>query len=501
MSDTKDLVFLAVDLGAESGRVVAGHLNGERITLDEVHRFPNGPVRVQDYLHWDVLRLWSDIKVGLTKAAQAYGDRIAGIGLDTWGVDFGLLASDDTLLGNPFHYRDPRTDGVMDRVFERIPRGQIFQTTGIQFMQLNTLYQLFAMVEAKSPILSAARTFLMMPDLLNFWLTGHKSNEFSVATTTQFYNPVTSTWAYDLLDELGIPTRLFGQGRGRLVMPGTVLGLLSPSVAADTGLPQVPVIAPATHDTASAVAATPMEPENAIYISSGTWSLIGVEVKVPIINEEMLACNFTNEGGVDGTFRLLKNIMGLWLVQECRREWQRSGDDYDYDALTQMADEAPAFGAFIAPGDDSFLAPGDMQSRIAAFCERTGQPAPESRGAMLRTILESLALEYRWVVEKLDELTGKGLETIHVIGGGSQNMLLNQFTANATNRKVVIGPVEATALGNVLVQAIALGHIRNIHEGRWIIGQSSALRAVSPHDKDSWDAAYERYVKIRSAIP
>lgn len=501
MSETKDLVFLAVDLGAESGRVVAGRLADDHITLEEVNRFPNKPVWVLGHLHWDVLRLWSDIKIGLAQAAQTYGDRIVSIGLDTWGVDFGLLAADDTLLCNPFHYRDSRTDGVMERVFEKIPREQIFQTTGVQFMQLNTLYQLFAMAEAKSPVLSAARTFLMMPDLLNFWLTGHKSNEFTVATTTQCYNPITGAWAYELLEELGIPTRMFGQGHGRLVLPGTVLGLLSPTVAAETGLPQVPVIAPATHDTGSAIAATPMEPENAIYLSSGTWSLMGMEVKVPIINADMLAYNFTNEGGVDGTFRLLKNIMGLWLMQGCRREWQRAGDDYDYNALTQMADEAQGFGAFIAPGDASFLAPGEMQSRIVAFCERTGQPAPESRGAVLRTVLESLALEYRWVAEKLDELAGKKLEIIYIIGGGSQNMLLNQFTANATGRKVVIGPVEATAMGNVLVQAIATGHIRNINEGRWIVGQSSPLKAVNPHDTDAWDAAYKRYVQIRSTVP
>jgi len=497
MSETKERVFLAVDLGAESGRVVAGQFDGEQITLDEVYRFPNGPVRVLDHLHWDVLRLWSDIKVGLGKAAQTYGDRVISVGLDTWGVDFGLLAADETLLCNPFHYRDPRTDDVMGRVFEKVSREQIFQTTGVQFMQLNTLYQLFAMAEAKSPLLSAARTFLMMPDLLNFWLTGHKSNEFSIATTTQFYNPVAGTWAYELLETLGIPTRMFGQGRGRLVLPGTVLGLLSPTVAAETGLPQIPVIAPATHDTGSAVAATPMEPDHAIYISSGTWSLMGVEIKTPIINEAMLAHNFTNEGGVDGTFRLLKNIMGLWLMQECRREWQRAGNVYDYAALTQMADEAPAFGALIVPGNDTFLAPGEMAPRIAAFCERTGQPAPASRGAVLRTVLESLALEYRWVAEKLDELTGQKREIIHIIGGGSQNMLLNQFTASATGRKGVVGPVEATALGNVLVQAIATGHIRNIHEGRRIVGQSSALKAINPGDTGAWDAAYQRYVQIR----
>ncbi|HNT78843.1 MAG TPA: rhamnulokinase [Anaerolineae bacterium] len=493
MTDTKTLVFLAVDLGAESGRVVAGQFDGQRIGLEEVHRFPNGPVAVQGHLHWDVLRLWADIKAGLAKAAQTYGDRVAGIGLDTWGVDFGLLDAHDELLGNPYHYRDRRTDGIMERAFQIVPRAEIFERTGIQFIQLNSLYQLLAMAEAQSPQLAAAQTFLMMPDLFNFWLTGRKVNEFSEATTSQCYDPRAGTWAYGLLEKLGIPTRLFGE----IVPPGTVLGTLLPALAAETGLPEVPVIAPATHDTGSAVAAVPMDPANALYLSSGTWSLMGVESQVPIINAAMLAYNLTNEGGVDGTFRLLKNIMGLWLVQECRREWQRAGATYDYAALTQMAADAPAFGPLVYPGNDRFLAPGDMTPRIQAFCRETGQAAPETKGAILRCALESLALEYRWVAEKLDELTGKRLATIHIIGGGSQNELLNQFAADATGRAVVAGPVEATALGNILVQAIALGHIGSIAEGRQVIPRSFALKTFEPRDMAAWDAAYQRYLGMR----
>ncbi len=486
-------VYLAVDLGAESGRVVAGHFDGTRIFLEPVHRFPNGPVDVQGTLFWDVLRLWSDIKTGLGKAAERYGSRIVGIGLDTWGVDYGLLARDGSLLGNPYHYRDSRTDGMMEAAFRKVPRAEVFARTGIQFMQLNTLYQLVAMVEARSPLLDAAETLLTMPDLINYWLTGRMANEFTIATTTQCYDPRSGDWAYDMLEQLGIPRRLFG----RIVAPGTVLGPLQASVAAETGLGGVPVIAPATHDTGSAVAAVPMDPDNAIYLSSGTWSLMGVESKVPILDDRMLTWNLTNEGGVDGSFRILKNIMGLWLVQELRREWQRAGDDHDYGEMVEMAAAAPAFGSFVYPGDSRYLAPGDMAVRIQAACRDTGQAPPESKGAILRCALESLALEYRWVAERLDELTGKRLGTIHIIGGGAQNELLDQLAADATGRRVVTGPIEATALGNVLVQAKALGHIGSIAEGREVVKASFDLKTFEPRDTARWDGVYSRYLQIR----
>jgi rhamnulokinase len=495
MADSKDMVFLAVDLGAESGRVVAGHFDGVRIGLEEVHRFPNGPVIVRGQLFWDILRLWTDIKTGLAKAAVTYGDRVAGIGLDTWGVDFGLLAGDDSLLGNPYHYRDSRTDRMMEAAFAKVSRSEIFERTGIQFMQLNSLFQLVAMAEAGSPLLDVAHTFLNVPDLLNFWLTGRKVSEFSIATTTQCYDPRAGDWAYGMLEKLGIPAHIFGE----IVPPGTVLGPLLDSVCAETGLPPVPVIAPATHDTGSAVAAVPMDPQHAIYLSSGTWSLMGVEVTEPVINEQMLTYNLTNEGGVGGTFRLLKNIMGLWLVQECRREWQRSGVDHDYDEMVALASAAPAFGPMVSPSHDTFLAPGDMTHRLRAFCERTGQRVPQTKGEFLRTCLESLALEYRWVAERLDDLTGKRLETIHIIGGGCKNELLDQLAADATGRRVVTGPVEATALGNVLVQAMALGHLGSLAEGREVIKQSFDLKTFEPTNTETWDEAYERYLAIREA--
>jgi rhamnulokinase len=488
-----DRVYLAVDLGAESGRVVAGHFDGERVSLQEINRFSNGPVDVRGTLYWDILRLWRGIRDGLAEAASEYGDRVAGIGLDTWGVDFGLLASDDTLLGNPVHYRDSRTDGMMARAFEMVPRDAIFERTGIQFMQLNSLYQLLALAEADSPLLDAATTFLTIPDLLNFWLTGRKVSEFTIATTTQCYDPRAGDWAYEMLETLGIPSDIFGE----IVPPGTVLGPLDGPVAEATGLPLVPVIAPATHDTGSAVAAVPMDPSDAIYLSSGTWSLMGVEVEAPIINEAMLTYNLTNEGGVNGTFRLLKNIMGLWLVQECRREWLREGEDHSYDAMVEMAAAAPAFGPLISVEDSRFLPPGDMCPRIRGFCEETGQTVPETKGGVLRCALESLALEYRWVAERIDEVTGSRAKTIHIIGGGSKHELLDQFTADATGRTVVTGPVEATALGNVLVQAQALGDIGSVAEGREVIRRSFELQTYEPQDTEAWNEAYERYLTLR----
>ena len=502
--------YLAVDLGAESGRVVVGRLDGERIALKEIYRFPNGPVRVLDRLHWDVLRLWSEIKHGLGLAAQAYGDSLLSVGVDTWGVDFGLLAHDDTLLGHPYHYRDGRTDGMLEAAFRRVHREEIFERTGIQFMQLNSLYQLLAMAQARSPALAEAETFLTMPDLFNFWLSGRKANEFSNATTTQCYDPRAGDWARDVLERLDIPTHIFGE----IVPPGTVLGTLRPSVAEETGCGQIPIIAPATHDTGSAVAAAPLSDPDAIYLSSGTWSLMGVEVGQPVITAQSLAYNFTNEGGAPfdkacpersrrahgatNTFRLLRNIMGLWLVQECRREWARGGESFSYAELTHAAAQAPAFGSLVVPGDERFLKPGDMPARIGAFCRETGQAAPETRGAVVRCALESLALAYRWTAERLDELLGRRLTTIHVIGGGSQNELLNQFTANATGRTVVAGPVEATALGNVLVQALALGHIPSLAHGRALVRRSFSLAVFEPQDADAWDAAYERYESLNA---
>ncbi len=486
--------YIAVDLGAESGRVVVGHLDEQGLQLEEVHRFRNGPVRLMGSLYWDVLRLWGEIKLGLSRAAQAYGESLSSIGLDAWGVDYGLLAADDTLLGNPYHYRDARTDGMMEGAFQIIPREEIYARTGIQFMQLNSLFQLLAQVQANSPALRTARTFLHIPDLFHFWLSGRKANEFTIATTSQCYDPQMGDWARDLLETLGIPSAIFGP----IVPPGTLLDTLRPAVVQETGCPPIPVITPGSHDTASAVAAVPATGADYIYLSSGTWSLMGVEVPQPIISQRTLEANLTNEGGVNHTFRLLKNIMGLWLVQECRREWSRQGDSLDYEALTRLAADAPPFGPLLDPGDPRFLAPGDMPGRIQAYCQETGQPVPESRGEILRCALESVALEYRRVADTLSHLVGAPLETVHIVGGGSQNRLLNQFTADATGRHASTGPVEATAIGNILVQAMALGHISSLREGRDIVRRSSEMQAYEPRDTGRWNQAYRRYQALRS---
>lgn len=491
---TETAKLLAIDLGAESGRAVLGHLDGGRLHLEEVHRFANGPVNILGSLHWDALRLWSEIQQAIGRAAAEHGNQILSLGLDTWGVDFGLLAADGTLLGQPYHYRDSRTDGMLEVAFRTVPRTEIYAQTGIQFMQLNSLFQLLSMVRSHSPALDAANTFLNMPDLFNFWLSGQKASEFTISTTSQCYNPVVGDWAFGLLNELGIPDRMFGP----IVPPGTALGPLHASVAERIGGGAMKVIASAGHDTASAVAAVPAQAEDYIFLSSGTWSLMGVEVDRPIINEYSLAANFTNEGGVGGVFRFLRNIMGLWLVQECRRTWAADDEPLTYDHLTQLADQAPAFGPLVDPGDHRFLAPGDMPLRIQTFCRDSGQTIPETRGQIVRTALESLALEYRWTAERLDEMVGRHLPLIHIIGGGSQNELLNQLTADATGRTVVAGPIEATAIGNILVQAMALGLATDLSEGRQIVNRSFKVQVYEPQNRDGWDEAYTQYRRIRS---
>ena len=486
--------FLALDLGAESGRAVVGHLDDGVLHLEELCRFSNGPVLVNGHLYWDSLGLLREMKAGIKLAVDQYGDEIASLGLDTWGVDYGLLDEQDNLLGNPYHYRDSRTEGMMEAVWDIVPREQVFEHTGIQFMQLNTLYQLYAMRHSGAPTLDLARTLLTMPDLFNFWLTGRKVSEFSIATTTQFYDPRKKGWATGMLDQLGLPSSILCE----IVPPGTVLGDLLPEVAHELAIPAIPIIAPACHDTGSAVAAVPARGKDYAYISSGTWSLMGVEVDEPVITEQSLAYNFTNEGGVCDTIRLLKNIMGLWLVQECRREWEREGQSYDYAALTKMAADAPAFGPVVDVDAHPFLSPGGMPDKIRQFCRDTGQAVPESKGAVLRCALESLALRYRWVLDKLEEMMGRSLETVHIIGGGMQNELLCQFAADAMQRPVVAGPIEATAMGNVLMQALAMGEIASLDEGREIVRNSFDVRTYDPGDGAPWEEAYGRYLSLLS---
>jgi rhamnulokinase len=484
--------FLAIDLGAESGRAILGRID-ERLSLDEIHRFPNGPVRVADHIHWDVLRLWAEIQNGLRIASGSTGGSLAGMGLDTWGVDFGLLDSSDRLIGNPYHYRDARTNGMVEAACQIVPREEIYNQTGIQFMQLNTLFQLFAMRQTNDPALQSAREFLTMPDLLNFWLTGRKVNEFTISTTTQCYNPREKRWVSELLAALDIPQSIFQP----IVQPGTVLGHIRPSVAEDASCKLIPVIAVGCHDTASAVAAVPAHENDFIYISSGTWSLIGIESDQPIINANSLHYDLTNEGGVCDATLFLKNIMGMWLLQESRRQWAKVGRNYSYDELTNLADEAPALRSLVAVSDNRFLTPANMVSCIQSFCHETGQPVPQTDGEVVRCILESLALEYRWGTEKLRELSGRVLPVIHIIGGGSRNWLLNQFTADATGCEVIAGPVEATAIGNILVQALALGQLSSLAEGRVLVRRSFDVITYQSNNRSHWDEAYNRYLALR----
>lgn len=483
--------FLAIDLGAESGRAMLGRME-DRLALDEIHRFPNGPVRLADHIYWDILRLWAEIQNGLRIAAQEDG-RLAGIGIDTWGVDFGLLDVYDRLIGNPYHYRDARTNGMVEAACQILPREEIYHQTGIQFIQLNTLFQLFAMRQGNDPALQSAETLLTIPDLFNFWLTGRKANELTISTTTQCYNPREKRWATELLSALDIPRHIFGQ----IVRPGLVLEQLRASVAADVSCDRIPVFAVGSHDTASAVAAVPAKGSDFIYISSGTWSLMGIESEEPIINAHSLGYNFTNEGGVCDTIRFLKNIMGMWLLQECRRQWSKAGRNYSYDDLTARAAAAPVHRSLIFVGDDRFLPPGDMVERIQAFCSETGQTVPQTDGEVVRCILESLALEYCWATEKLRELSGKSLPVIHIIGGGSRNRLLNQFTADATGCQVIAGPVEATAIGNILLQAIALRQLSSLPEARALVLRSFEVTSFEPQASSAWQEAYGHYLALR----
>jgi rhamnulokinase len=465
---------LAVDLGAESGRVVAARFDGQRLTAEEIQRFPNIPVEVRGTLHWDVLRLWRDIQDGIRKAGNA-----DSLGLDGWGVDFALLDKRGNLVANPVHYRDRRTEGMVDYVFTQVPRAKVFARTGIQVMSINTLYQLTSLAKNADPALDCADTFLGFPDLLYYWLTGVKVNEFSISSTTQFYDPRAANWAFDLLDTMHIPTRLFGP----VTQPGAILGKFG----------SMPVVVCPHHDTADAVVGTPTQTPNFAYLSSGTWSLLGVELAKPVINDAVLEANFTNEGGYGGTFRFLKNIMGLWLLQESRRTWAAQGQEYSYDQLASMAEKAAAFVSLIDPDKETFLATGDMPARIRQFCQQTGQPVPDSAGAMARCIFESLALKYRYVVKLLTTLTGQRIDVLHIVGGGSQNTLLCQMAADAVGCTVIAGPSEATALGNAVVQLIALGELKSVAEGRALIRDSFPPKTYQPKNPAAWEAVDSRF--------
>jgi rhamnulokinase len=476
-----DRRLLAVDLGAETGRVVVGRFDGVRLTLDEVRRFPNVPVTAAGTLYWDALRLFSDLVDGV-RAAGA----VDSIGVDTWGVDFGLIDRAGRLLGNPVHYRDRRTAGMVAAALRRVSANEIYARTGIQLLEINSLYQLLAMRLGDDPRLEAADRLLMMPALFTSWLCGCGASELTDVSTTGCYDPRANDWARDLLDALDVPTRIFGE----IVAPGTVLGPLLPEVDLGTAS----VIATASHDTASAVVAVPFEPDRAgAYISSGTWSLVGLELSAPVIEPAALAANLTNEAGAEGTFRLLRNVMGLWLLQECRRAWSRTGREWLYDDLVAAAESAPAFGPLIDPDDERFLRPGDMPGAIADACRESGQEIITDTGRVVRCVLESLALRYRWTLDRLQAVTGRVIDAVHVVGGGARNRLLCQMTADATGLPVVAGPVEATAAGNLLVQALALGLVGSLGEARELVRRSFPPEGYEPRCHERWEEAWARF--------
>lgn len=488
------MVALAIDLGASGGKVVAGRLDGERLVTREVHRFPNDPVRVAGRLHWDILRLLHETIVGIRAGQQAGLGKPESLAIDAWGCDFGLLDRHGELAGNPYHYRDEGSLGAMAEALRIIPREEIFRRTGCQFMPVNTLYQLFAMRRAGSTALERAETLLMIPDLLRYVLTGERTSEYTNATTTQFLAIDTGDWDRELLRRLDLPDELLTP----IVPPASPGGELLPGTAAETGGGPIRVMAVGSHDTASAVAAVPAEGEFA-YLSSGTWSLLGTELARPIVDEQALAWNFTNEGGLEGTYRLLRNIMGLWLVEGCRRIWEREGRWRGYATMAEATLAAPPFLAVIDPDDPRFLNPPDMPAEVAAFCRETGQRVPETPGEIMRVVLEGLAFAYRLVLERTERLSGRRFAGLHVVGGGTNNVVLQQFTANAIGRPVWAGPTEATAIGNLLAQLIAAGEITDLAEGRALVRASFPLRAYEPAEAAAWNAAFERYLAVRAA--
>jgi sugar (pentulose or hexulose) kinase len=481
--------YIAVDLGAESGRVMLGSISADKLALEEVHRFSNGPIEEAGTLRWDFERLLSEIKSGIVKAVKQAGD-VSGIGVDSWGVDFGLLDADGELIEKPYHYRDSRTNEMLDKAFELMGKREIYENTGIQFMQLNSLYQVLAMRLANSEALSKTKQLIFIGDLFSYFLCGKAFGEYSLASTSQMMDMKTGQWSKPIFDKLSLPIDIMPD----IVETGTVVGELTGPVANELGCERIAVIATASHDTASAVAAVPAE-ENSkwAYLSSGTWSLMGVEVPEAIVNDKTFQYEFTNEGGVENTIRLLKNIMGLWLVQECRRQWQREGVELSYPEMTDMAQKAEPFARHIEVDYSGFLAPGDMPERINSYLAETSQKAVDDKGQMIRMILESLALKYRVIMERIEDITGQNIDCLHIVGGGIQNELLCQFTANAIGKKVVAGPIEATASGNLLIQAKATGQIKTLAELRKIVRNSFELKEYQPQEASLWEEQYKNH--------
>ena len=481
---------LAFDFGASSGRAIIGCFDGDKITLEEVHRFSNDPVSVGGTVYWDVLRLFYEIKQGIIKAKIAGG--FDSIGIDTWGVDFGLIDSEGKLMENPVHYRDARTAGLVDEAFKTMPKEKLYGITGIQFMELNTLFQLISLKKYRPWMLERADKMLFMPDLFGYMLTGKMCAEYSIASTSQLIDLDKKTWSKEILDAFGIKESVFAP----LVQPGTVLGELSKDICEECGVDPVPVISVCGHDTQSAITSVPCEDGDFAFLSSGTWSLFGTELDKPIVNETSMNINITNEGGFDGSTGFLKNIIGLWLIQESRRQWKREGKEYSYADLEKLALAAEPFKCFIDPDAPEFVPHGNIPERVREFCRKTGQYVPETVGEIMRCIYESLAMKYRLTFEKLRECTERDYPVIHVIGGGTKDGLLCQMTANSCDRTVKAGPIEATVMGNVAVQLMSDGSVKNIGQARKIVADSSELKTFEPKDTDKWAGAYEDFLKI-----
>jgi len=483
--------FLAFDLGASSGRAILGTISDNKLSLKEIHRFDNQMVEINGSFYWNIFSLFGELKTGLKKCIHDFGIQPESVGVDTWGVDIALLDRNGMIVGLPYAYRDPRTDTAMEEVFKIIPKKELYLMTGIQLMQFNTLFQLYAYKRDSSPLLEITTDILFMPDALGYLFSGVKKNEFSIASTSQFLKPGKLEYEQKLFDAIDFDINLMQE----LVLPGTILGTIKPDIQKETGSAPIPVVAVAAHDTASAIASVPATGRNWAYISSGTWSLMGIESDHPLISEEIQKLNFTNEGGVEGTTRFLKNIMGLWLLQECRRTWSAE-HDYSWPEMVEMSLNAQPFKCLIDPDAREFLNPGDMPAAIAAFCAKTGQPEPETHGEVIRTIFESLALKYRATLDSIREVSTNEIEKIHIIGGGANNELLCQYAANATNLQVYAGPTEATAIGNIMMQAKALGDVSSLGEIRQMVFNSFETKIFYPQDANTWNAEYQRFKNL-----
>ncbi|MBV5315659.1 MAG: rhamnulokinase [Prolixibacteraceae bacterium] len=484
--------FLGFDLGASSGRAMLGTLSGDKLELTEIHRFVNQMQLINGHYYWNIFSLFNELKTGLKKCVKEFGIQPESIGIDTWGVDFVHLNKEGLILSLPFAYRDSRTNTSMDDLFQVVPQQEVYAQTGIQFMQFNSLFQLFSMVKDKSSLLEITDSILFMPDALNYLFSGVKKSEFSIASTSQMIVPGTCTWNIELLKKAGIPTDMLNE----IILPGTILGKIQTEVAAETGSKAVPVIAVAGHDTGSAIVSVPSALNNFAYISSGTWSLMGIESPNPIISEQTRQLNFTNEGGVDGTTRFLKNIMGMWLIQEVQRVWEEEGTKYSWPEMVELARKSEPFKFLINPDETMFLNPRNMVQAVRDFCYQTAQGTPQTHGETIRCIYDSLALKYRYTLEQIGDVSDQSIEVLHIIGGGANNHFLNQLTADATGLRVIAGPTEATVIGNIMIQAKALGYVGSLSEIRQIVAGSFDLVHFIPSSELDWDEAYNKYLRI-----